>query len=47
MTAARFPMHCDLAEFDFAACPVDRKLVELATLEFTTAAHNAVLVPAL
>lgn len=45
MTSARFPVHRDLAGFDFDASVVDRKLIEqLATLEFTDAAHNAVLV---
>ena len=45
MTSARFPVHRDLAGFDFAASVVDQKLVQqLATLEFTEAAHNAVLV---
>ncbi|WP_241055288.1 IS21-like element helper ATPase IstB [Achromobacter xylosoxidans] len=45
MKAARFPVHRDLAGFDFEASPVDRKLVtQLATCEFTTSAHNAVLV---
>ena len=45
MTSARFPVHRDLAGFDFDASVVDRKLIEqLATLQFTEAAHNAVLV---
>jgi DNA replication protein DnaC len=45
MTAARFPVHRDLAGFDFTVSPVDQKLVmQLAKLEFTEAAHNAVLV---
>jgi DNA replication protein DnaC len=45
MHAARFPVHRDLAGFDFEASVVDRKLVhQLATLEFTHTAHNAVLV---
>jgi DNA replication protein DnaC len=45
MTSARFPVHRDLAGFDFDASPVDQKLIQqLATLEFTEAAHNAVLV---
>jgi DNA replication protein DnaC len=45
MHAARFPVHRDLAGFDFELSPVDRKLVtQLATTEFTEAAHNAVLV---
>lgn len=45
MSAAKFPVHRDLAGFDFDASPVDRKLVTtLAQCEFTDAAHNAVLV---
>jgi len=45
MTAARFPMHRDLAGFDFEVSPVDRKLVQqLAGCAFTEAAHNVVLV---
>jgi DNA replication protein DnaC len=45
MHAAKFPMHRDLAGFDFAISPVDRKLVlELAETDFTEASHNAVLV---
>jgi DNA replication protein DnaC len=45
MRMARFPLHRDLAGFDFEACPVDRRLVtELADLGFTEAAHNAVLI---
>lgn len=45
MSAARFPVHRDLASFDFEASSVDRKLVtQLATCEFAAAAHNVVLV---
>ena len=45
MSAARFPVHRDLASFDFEVSPVDRKLVtQLATCEFTAAVHNVVLV---
>lgn len=45
MHAAKFPMHRDLAGFDFDVSPVDRKLVtQLASCEFTEHAHNAVLV---
>ena len=45
MSAARFPVHRDLASFDFEVSPVDRKLVtQLAACEFTAAAHNVVLV---
>ncbi|TAM34112.1 MAG: AAA family ATPase [Burkholderiaceae bacterium] len=45
MSSARFPVHRDLAGFDFDASVVDQKLIhQLATLEFTEAAHNVVLV---
>jgi DNA replication protein DnaC len=45
MHAAKFPMHRDLAGFDFEVSPVDRKLImQLAGCEFTEVAHNAVLV---
>jgi DNA replication protein DnaC len=45
MHAARFPVHRDLAGFDFEVSPVDRKLVHtLAETAFTDAAHNAILV---
>ena len=45
LSAARLPVHRDLAGFDFDASSVDRKLVEqLATMEFTQDAHNAVFV---
>jgi DNA replication protein DnaC len=45
MKAARFPVHRDLAGFDFEVSPVDRKLVTtLATTAFTEGAHNVVLV---
>ena len=45
MHAARFPVHRDLAGFDFEASPVDKKLVHtLAETTFTETAHNAVLV---
>jgi DNA replication protein DnaC len=44
ITAAKFPIHRDLAGFDFDACPVDRKLVmQLADMAFTEQAHNLVL----
>jgi hypothetical protein len=44
MSAAKFPVHRDLAGFDFAVSPVDRKLVtQLAETTFTEAAHNVVL----
>jgi len=45
MHAAKFPMHRDLAGFDFDESPADRKLVyHLAEMSFTDDAHNAVLV---
>src|SRR5918912_174168 len=45
MHAAKFPMHRDLAGFDFTVSPVDRKLVTtLAEAAFTDDAHNVVLV---
>jgi DNA replication protein DnaC len=45
MHAAKFPMHRDLAGFDFTVSPVERKLIhQLADLAFTGQAHNAVLV---
>ena len=45
MSTAKFPVHRDLAGFDFEVSQVDRKLVtQLATCEFTAGAHNAVLV---
>jgi DNA replication protein DnaC len=45
MHVAKFPMHRDLAGFDFEVCPVDRNLVlQLAEMDFTEAAHNVVLV---
>jgi len=45
MKAARFPMHRDLAGFDFEVSQVDRVLVQkLADLSFTQDAQNVVLV---
>lgn len=45
MNAAKFPVHRDLAGFDFDACKVDQQLVKkLATLEFTDTAQNAVFI---
>ena len=45
MKAAKFPVHRDLAGFDFEVSPVDRKLVTtLSTTTFTDNAHNVVLV---
>jgi DNA replication protein DnaC len=42
---ARFPIHRDLAGFDFMASKVDHGLIDrLATLDFTEAAHNVVLI---
>lgn len=43
--SARFPMHRDLAGFDFSQSRVDQSLImQLATMEFTDAAQNLVLV---
>ena len=45
MHAAKFPVHRDMAGFDFEVSPVDRKLVTtLAGTAFTDDAHNVVLV---
>ena len=45
MHAARFPVHRDLAGFDFTSSPADRKLIDqLAELSFTDHAHNVVFV---
>ena len=45
MSAAKFPVHRDIAGFEFEVSPVDRKLVlQLAETAFTEAAHNVVLV---
>jgi len=45
MSAAKFPVHRDLAGFDFEVSQVDRKLVtQLAETAFTEVAHNVVLV---
>ena len=45
MKAAKFPLHRDLAGFDFEASKVDQRLVkQLATLEFTDTAQNVVLI---
>ena len=45
MHAAKFPVHRDLAGFDFEGSPVDRKLIHtLAELAFTEQAQNVVLV---
>ena len=43
--AAKFPVHRDLAGFDFDHAKVDRSLImELADLSFTDAAHNVVFI---
>jgi DNA replication protein DnaC len=45
MKAARFPIHRDLAGFDFSLSKVDESLIkQLAKLEFTDTAQNAVLI---
>ena len=45
MSSARFPIHRDLAGFNFEQSCVDRKLItELCDLSFTDDAHNVVLV---
>jgi DNA replication protein DnaC len=45
MKAARFPLHRDLAGFDFTSAKVDEALVgQLATRAFTDTAQNAVLI---
>jgi hypothetical protein len=45
MHAAKFPVHRDIAGFDFEVSPVDKKLVlQLAETAFSEAAHNVVLV---
>jgi DNA replication protein DnaC len=45
MNAAKFPVHRDLAGFDFNASRVDQALVrQLATLTFTDTAQNAVFI---
>jgi DNA replication protein DnaC len=45
MKAARFPIHRDLAGFDFQLSKVDESLIkQLAKLDFTDTAQNAVLI---
>jgi len=45
MKAARFPVHRDLAGFDFEQSKVDRRLItELSDLSFTEAGHNVVFI---
>jgi DNA replication protein DnaC len=45
MNAARFPVHRDLAGFDFSQSKVDERLIqELADLSFTETAENVVFI---
>lgn len=45
MRAARFPHHKDFASFDFDVTPVEKpQISQLATGQFTTGAHNLILV---
>ncbi len=45
MSSARFPIHRCMADFDFSQAKVDKSLIDqLATLQFTAAAENVVLV---
>ncbi|MCW0111773.1 IS21-like element helper ATPase IstB [Burkholderia pseudomallei] len=45
LNSARFPLHRDLAGFDFGVAKVDRALIEqLATLSFTDRSENVVLI---
>lgn len=45
MKVARFPLHRDLAGFNFEQSSVDRQLItELADMAFTEAAHNVVFI---
>lgn len=45
LNAAKFPVHRDLASFDFASSKADENLArQLATLAFTDTAQNAVLI---
>ena len=45
LLSARFSVHRDLAEFDFEASVVDRKLIQqIAGMSFTESAQNVVLV---
>ena len=45
MASARFPIHRCLADFDFSQAKVDEALIkQLATMQFTKAAQNVVLV---
>ena len=45
MKAAKFPLHRDLAGYDFEGTKVDKKLVhQLSTMDFTETAQNVVLI---
>jgi len=45
MHAAKFPVHRDLAGFEFEQSKVDRSLIDdLASMSFTEQAHNVVLI---
>jgi DNA replication protein DnaC len=45
LQAARFPIHRDLASFDFAESPLtEPRLRQLATASFTATAHNLILI---
>ena len=45
LQSARFPVHRDRGSFDFDQAQVDRNVIgQLASAEFTTAAHNVVFV---
>jgi len=45
MHSARFPVHRDLAGFEFEQSKVDRSLIDdLASMSFTEQAHNVVLI---
>ena len=45
LKAAKFPLHRDLAGFDFEASKADQRLVaQLSTMDFTDTAQNAVLI---
>lgn len=45
LSVAKFPIHRDLASFDFDASKVERDLIgSLGTMEFTNGAHNLVFV---
>jgi len=45
MSAAKFPVHRDLAGFDFEHSPLERALIDqLADLSFTEGAHNVVFI---